>query len=77
MKKPIKHILVPEHKKISEREKQELLKKYNITIKELPRILISDPAIAHLDVKPGDIIKIIRKSPTSGESIYYRVVSSE
>ena len=29
----IKHILVPVHKKISDKEKAELLKKYNITAK--------------------------------------------
>ncbi len=72
----IKHILVPVHKKISEKEKAELLKKYNITVKELPKILINDPAIAELDAKEGDVVKIIRKSHTSGEIIYFRGVTS-
>ena len=30
-----------------------------------------------LGVKPGDMIKIARKSPTAGESIYYRYVVEE
>ena len=76
MKKPIKHIFVPEHKKLSEKEKQLLLEKYQITTKELPMILKSDPAIQGLNAKEGDIIMIIRNSPTAGKSVYYRVVVS-
>ena len=70
-----KHILTPKHAKISEKEKAQLLEKYNVTPKELPKIIKTDAAIKELDAKPGDIIKIIRKSPTAGESIFYRVVS--
>lgn len=69
-----KHNLVPLHKKLSEKEKSELLKKYNISIKELPKILGSDPAIAGLEVQEGDIIRISRKSATSGEGAYFRGV---
>ncbi len=71
---PIRHVLIPEHIKLTEKEKEELFKKYNITIRELPKILSSDPAIRHLGAKEGDVIKIIRKSPTAGESIFYRGV---
>lgn len=69
-----KHILVPEHIKLNEKEKKELLEKYRISLKELPKIKKNDQAIDHLDAKEGDIIKIIRKSPTAGESIFYRGV---
>ncbi len=79
MKKPKfkvdKHILTPKHIKISEREKLQLLEKYNITSKELPKILKTDSAIKELEAKPGDVIKIIRKSPTAGVSLFYRMVS--
>jgi len=74
MAEKIQHNLVPAHKKLSEKEKAELLKRYNVTIKELPKILITDPAIAGLDVAEGDVIKVVRKSPTSGETFYYRGV---
>ena len=69
-----KHILISKHVKVSEKEKEKLLEKYNISQKELPRILKTDPAIMNLDAKPGDIIKIIRQSPTAGEATFYRVV---
>ena len=71
------HMLIPKHIKMSEKEKEELLKKYNISIKELPKIKIDDPAIAGLNVKEGDVIKIIRQSPTAGETEFYRGVVSE
>ena len=70
----IKHVLVPEHVKLSEEQKQELLKKYNISVKQLPRIKSDDPALKMIEVRTGDVIMIKRKSPTIGESYYYRVV---
>jgi len=69
-----KHILTPKHLKLGEREKAQLFEKYNVTSKELPKVLKTDSAIKELEVKPGDIIKIIRKSATAGESSFYRVV---
>ncbi len=73
----VQHILVPEHIKISEEEKKALFEKYNITLRELPKIYKSDPAIAHLNVKENDIIKIIRHSSTAGKSVFYRGVINE
>ena len=70
-----KHILTPKHSKLGEREKAQLLEKYHVTSKELPKILKTDAAIKDLDAKLGDIVKITRKSPTAGESMFYRVVS--
>lgn len=69
-----KHEYTPKHVKLSNGEIEKLLSKYNISKKQLPRILKNDAAIKDFDVKPGDIIKIVRKSTTCGESVYYRVV---
>ena len=71
-----KHILVPEHSKLTKQEIQKLLEKYKIVLNDLPKILLTDPAIEKLNVKPGDVIKITRDSPTAGKSIYYRVVTN-
>ncbi|HHI04235.1 MAG TPA: DNA-directed RNA polymerase subunit H [Candidatus Woesearchaeota archaeon] len=69
-----KHMLVPEHSKLNKKEIQELLEKYNISLNELPKILLTDPSIEKLNLKVGDVIKITRDSPTAGKFTYYRVV---
>lgn len=69
-----KHELVPKHTLLSDAEKEELMKKYGISVRQLPRILSTDSAVVNLGCKVGDVIKIARKSMTAGESIYYRVV---
>jgi len=68
------HVFVPKHEILSKQEGEEVLRKYNCQPSELPFIFVNDPAILGLGVKPGDIIKITRKSPTAGESLYYRYV---
>jgi len=50
------------------------LEKYKVSLSDLPKIKISDPALKNLNAKPGDIVKIIRNNPWIGEEIYYRVV---
>ncbi len=69
-----KHILIPKHTKLSEKEKTAVLEKYHITFTELPSILKNDPALAGMDVEEGDVIKIERTSPTAGKTIFYRGV---
>jgi len=69
-----KHELVPKHIILNENERNELLKKYGIALRQLPRISALDPVIKILNGNPGDIVKIIRKSGIAGESTYYRVV---
>jgi DNA-directed RNA polymerase subunit H len=69
-----KHDLVPKHTLLDEKEKEEMLRKYGIALKQLPRIIASDPAIKIINGQPGNVVKIIRKSATAGEIIYYRVI---
>ncbi|MBD3354812.1 DNA-directed RNA polymerase subunit H [Candidatus Woesearchaeota archaeon] len=71
------HVLIPKHEKLSEKEKKTMLEKYNVSLKELPKITKEDPAIESLNVKEGDIIKITRKSETAGKAVFYRGVISE
>ncbi len=68
------HIYVPKHEIILKQEAEKILKKYNCKPTELPLIFVNDPAILGLGVKPGDVIKITRTSPTAGKSFYYRYV---
>jgi len=70
-----KHVLVPEHRKLSEEEKAEVISRYNANEKKLPKIKKTDPAIKNLNPEEGDIIEIKRKSSfTNKPYIYYRVV---
>jgi len=68
------HIDVPKHEIMTRKEAEEVLKKYHCKATDLPLIFVNDPAIIALGVKPGDMIKITRKSATAGKSFYYRYV---
>ena len=73
------HTLVPEHILLADEERQSVLERYQISIDNLPKILITDPAIRFIGTEerpivPGDVVKISRKSPTAGIAIAYRVV---
>ena len=65
------HAYVPKHEIMTKKEAEDVLQKFNCNATELPLIFVTDPAIVGLGVKPGDMIKITRKSGTSGESLYY------
>ncbi|MEM3000415.1 MAG: DNA-directed RNA polymerase subunit H [Candidatus Bathyarchaeia archaeon] len=68
------HDLVPRHEILSEKEREQLLAQYKIQPYQIPQIKATDPAVKVIGAKPGDILKIIRKSPTAGEYISYRYV---
>ncbi len=68
------HIYVPKHEIITKKEAEDVLEKYHCKATELPLIFATDPAIIGLGVKPGDMIKITRKSATAGDSFYFRYV---
>lgn len=72
-----KHVFVPKHIKLTEKEVEELLLRFNVSRKQLPKISREDPVISEMDLKRGDIIKIVRKSDTMKEAFYYRVVVDE
>ncbi|UCG04672.1 MAG: DNA-directed RNA polymerase subunit H [Candidatus Heimdallarchaeota archaeon] len=69
-----KHYLVPLHEFATEEEINELEKRYSIFKHQLPKISAEDPAVQLLGAKVGDILKIVRNSPTAGEFIIYRAV---
>lgn len=68
------HELVPKHEILTPEEANELLEKYGIEAHQLPRIKSSDVVMIGLGAKPGDIIKIMRDSPTAGKHMAYRLV---
>jgi DNA-directed RNA polymerase subunit H len=68
------HFLVPKHETLTKEKAQEAMKALGLTEESMPKILGSDPVVEEIGAKKGDVIKITRKSPTAGESIYYRIV---
>ncbi len=65
-----KHILVPEHKLLTEEEE----KNFKFNKKELPTILKTDPVAKYYGMKTGQICQIKRTSTVAGFTYYYRVV---
>lgn len=68
------HESVPEHILLSPEESEEVLRQYGIEAPQLPKIHVNDPASKEIGAKVGDIIRIVRRSPTARQSIFYRLV---
>ena len=69
-----RHVLVPKHEIIrDDNEVKDIMERYMIKSKfQLPIILKSDAMAKYLGLKNGDIVRIVRVSPTAGEYIVYR-----
>ena len=65
------HVLQPKHTKLTSSEAEELIKKFNISLAQLPKISKKDPALPE-GCSKGDVVKIERTGDLS--EIYYRVV---
>ena len=68
------HALVPFHEILTEKEKNQLLAQFKVKPYQMPQIKSGDPAVKAIGAKPGDILRITRKSATAGEHITYRYV---
>jgi|ETNvirenome_6_85_1030632.scaffolds.fasta_scaffold00574_3 DNA-directed RNA polymerase subunit H (RpoH/RPB5) len=76
---PITHILVPKHELLSKQQKDTLLNKSNIKLKDIPKIYINDPIAKWYGGNIGDIFKITRivssyMNISTMNEITYRVV---
>ena len=70
----LKHRLVPECNLLDEKEKQELMQKYNINKPmDLPEISRFDPQALVMCLRPGDICRFERNSATAMTYNYYRI----
>jgi DNA-directed RNA polymerase I, II, and III subunit RPABC1 len=69
-----KHVFVPKHILLSNEQKSIVLNQYKIKESKMPIISMSDPVCRYYNAKEGQLFKIIRKSNTTGESVYYRIV---
>lgn len=64
----------PKFELLTPTEMEQFKNEYNATDYTTKKILRGDPISKYFALKKGDIIRIIRPSPTSGEAIDYRIV---
>ncbi|MBS1262966.1 MAG: DNA-directed RNA polymerase subunit H [Methanonatronarchaeales archaeon] len=69
-----RHDMVPEHEVIPGEKVEELLETYEIDVRQLPKILVNDPVAKEMETEPGDVLRVVRKSPTAGVAVSYRLV---
>ncbi|ALL00494.1 DNA-directed RNA polymerase subunit H [Pyrodictium delaneyi] len=70
----LEHELVPRHEVVPPQEAARILRELGIRPEQLPWLRVTDPVARAIGAKPGDIVRIYRKSPTSGEVVVYRYV---
>jgi DNA-directed RNA polymerase subunit H len=68
------HLSIPKHELMTRDEASQVLAAYSSTAAQLPYILSTDPVAKEIGAKPGDLIRVTRKSETAGSSVYYRYV---
>jgi DNA-directed RNA polymerase subunit H len=68
------HKLVPKQEILTDEEREQLLLKYKVQAYQLPQISSVDPTVKAIGAKPGDVLRVKRKSQTAGEHIAYRYV---
>lgn len=73
----LEHELVPKHEVVTPEEALKILRELRVEPWQLPWISVDDPVVKAIGAKPGDIVRITRKSPTAGISIAYRYVVVE
>jgi DNA-directed RNA polymerase subunit H (RpoH/RPB5) len=70
----LQHELVPKIDILDESEKVEFKKRYSVhSDSQIPEISRFDPQALAVAMRPGDICKFTRDSPTALETSYYRV----
>jgi DNA-directed RNA polymerase subunit H len=70
----LKHEKVPRSEVATDDDVREIMEKYNMTTRQqFPEIGRFDPVALALCLRPGQICKIYRPTPTAGIAMFYRV----
>lgn len=68
-----KHMTVPKHIKLNQKEIDEMLQTYHTnSIQRLPTIRREDPMAKYIGMRPDDVCLIIKNSLSAGKYNYYR-----
>lgn len=74
-KKVLEHVFGPlEVSILPKEEARALLRKLHVRPWQIPWIKASDPLVKAVGAKPGDVLRIVRRSETAGESVIYKLV---
>jgi DNA-directed RNA polymerase subunit H (RpoH/RPB5) len=65
-----RHSLTPRHVPLGPAEAAAFLKRSNLTVAELPRMLLADPAAQYYGLGRGQIVKIVRKAADGAGTDY-------
>ncbi|MCG2879833.1 MAG: DNA-directed RNA polymerase subunit H [Vulcanisaeta sp.] len=74
LRRVLEHEYMPKAEIVPKEEVKEILKQLNAKVFQLPWIRASDPLVRAIGAKPGNVIRIIRKSDTAGVFVTYRFV---
>jgi DNA-directed RNA polymerase subunit H len=68
------HFLIPKHELLTKEESDQVKARYNSMPSQFPYIQSTDAIAKEVGAKPGDFVRITRRSETAGTSVYYRYV---
>lgn len=70
----MRHELQPKFERLSAAEVAKVVADHSLDhVLQLPRINRDDKVACYMGLRPGDVVRITRKSPGCGESVNYRV----
>ena len=73
----LNHTLVPKHKVLNDKEKEEIKNKYSVMDdSQFPDISRFSPVSMVISMRPGELCEITRSSKTAINSKFYRICSS-
>jgi DNA-directed RNA polymerase subunit H (RpoH/RPB5) len=74
---PGRHVLVPPHRKLTADEAKEVMTRLHVSEKtQLPLIKHFDVQARVMGLVPGDVVEILRPSPTAGVAKVWRICSA-
>ena len=72
-----RHVLVPPHRKLGDEEKKTVMARLHVSERaQLPLIKHSDIQSRLMGLVPGDVVEILRPSPTAGVARYWRLCAA-